>query len=166
MQKETPEQENHTLLLLRFGVSLDAGQSVCWPAFNKLLGTSKRTTTKSRFMALDMRRSIDDILAPRDSPQQQKVHENFLGLYKSVAEPLPHEHYMVRGSVDKNTQINEDMEFQRSGGEDDENVDVWNPDRPITNDLVACLGGDIGGAKRYLPNNAKCLHCIGLWRHS
>ena len=77
----------------------------------------------------------------------------FLGLYRSAAEPMPHEHYMVKGSVDKNIEIDEDLVFRRSGEAEDDNVDVWNPDRPITGDLAAFLGGEIGVARRYLPNS-------------
>ena len=74
---------------------------------------------------------------------------------------MPHEHYMVKGSVDKNIEIEEDFVFRRSGEgvsrcsaeDEDDNVDVWNPDRPLTSDLVAVLGGEIGVARRFLPNN-------------
>ena len=125
---------------------------MCWPAFNKLLGTSKRSTTNAKSLQLDLRRSIDGLSAPRDGPQAQKVHEFFLGFYRSSAEPMPHEHYMVKGCVDKNIEIDEPLVL-RCSGDEDENVDVWNPDRPITSDLVAFLGEDIGAAKRYMANN-------------
>ena len=53
------------------------GKDVCWKAFNKLLGTSDRTTTRQRKGALDMRREVGGISAPRDAPKSQCCHEFF-----------------------------------------------------------------------------------------
>ena len=52
---------------------------------------------------------------PKDACKEMACHEFFLGLYQSAAEPLPHEKYMVRGSVDKNIEIGENS-FHRSSG--------------------------------------------------
>ena len=65
---------------------------------------------------------------------------------------MPHEHYMIKGSVEKNIEIEEDFVFRSSGAAEDDAVDVWNPDRPLTDDLAAFLGPDIGVARRYLPH--------------
>jgi hypothetical protein len=74
-------------------------------------------------------------------------------LYKSAAEAMPHEHYMIKGSVDKIIEIEEDFVFRRSDVVEDDAVDVWNPDRPLTDDLAALLAADIGVARRFLPNS-------------
>ena len=99
-----------------------------------------------------MRRETGGTSAPRDAPKAQLCHEFFLGLYRSSAEPMPHEHYMIQGSVDKNIEIEEDFVFRRSEVPDDDATDVWNPDRPLTDDLAAFLGPDVGVARRYLPH--------------
>ena len=59
---------------------------------------------------------------------------------------------MIQGSVDQNIEIEEDFVFRRSEVPDDDATDVWNPDRPLTDDLAAFLGPDVGVARRYLPN--------------
>ena len=129
------------------------GKDVCWPAYNKLLGCSRRTTARHRDGALDMRREIGGMSVQRDAPQARLVHEFFLGLYRSAAEPMPHEHYMIKGSVDKNIEVEEDFVFRRSDVAEDDVADAWNPDRPLTDDLAAFLGADVGVARRYLPNS-------------
>lgn len=96
---------------------------------------------------------MDGISAQRSAPQTQLAHEFFWGLYRSAAEAMPHEHYMIKGSVDKNIEIEEDFVFRRSDVVEDDAVDVWNPDRPLTDDLAAFLGADIGVARRFLPNS-------------
>ena len=60
---------------------------------------------------------------------------------------------MIKGSVDKNIEIEEDFVFRRSDVVEDDAVDVWNPDRPLIDDLAAFLGADIGVARRFLPNS-------------
>ena len=131
---------------------------MCWPAFNKLLGVSRRSTCKSAHGGIDLRRKVDGAaIKPQGAPQQQKVHEFFLGLYRSAAEPMPHESYMVKGCVDQNIEFEEDpWALARSGAnadsDEDEATDIWNPDRPLTSDLAAFLGGDVGVARRYLSN--------------
>ena len=51
----------------------------------------------------------------------------FWGLYRSAAEAMPHEHYMIKGSVDKNIEIEEDFAFRRSDFAENDAVDVWIP---------------------------------------
>ena len=60
---------------------------------------------------------------------------------------------MIQGSVDQNIEIEEDFVFRRSEVPDDDATDVWNPDRPLTDDLAAFLGPEVGVARRYLPNS-------------
>ena len=36
--------------------------------------------------------------------------------------------------------------------DDDEMVDVWNPDRPVTDIMSAFLGKDVGLPRRWLPH--------------
>ena len=43
--------------------------------------------------------------------------------------------------------------FRRSDVVEGDAVDVWNPDRPLTDDLAAFLGADIGVARQFLPNS-------------
>ena len=100
-----------------------------------------------------MRRKASAMAAPREAPQTQLCHEFFLGLYRSSAEPMPHEHYMIQGCVDKNIEIEEEFVFRRSEVPDYDAADVWNPDRPLTDDLAAFLGPDVGVARRYLPRS-------------
>ena len=76
------------------------GSQVCKLAFTAVLGTNRRAIKKLIEGQLDLR-SVFPNRAQAGEPQAQKVHEFFLGLYRTAAEPLPHEHYMVRGSVDK-----------------------------------------------------------------
>ena len=38
----------------------------------------------------------------------------FWGLHRSAAEAMPHAHYTIKGSVDKNIEIEEDCGFRRS----------------------------------------------------
>ncbi len=134
------------------------GREVCWQAFNKLLGIGRRSTGNATHGRLDLRRQIDGAARrPRATPQLQHMHEFFLGLYRSAAEPLPHENYMVKGRVDNNIAVEEDpWACARAGthadSEEDDAADIWNPDRPLTSDLAAFLGGEVGVARRYLPN--------------
>ena len=85
------------------------------------------------------------------------MHEFFLGLYRSAAEPMPHENYMVKGCVDQNIELEDDPWARAKAAvnddeADDDGADLWNPDRPLTSDLAAFLGGEVGVARRYLPN--------------
>jgi len=91
-----------------------------------------------------------------EARQAQKVHEFFLGLYRTAAEPLPHEHYMVRGSVDNNIEITEKswrFEEVQEFDEDDEHTEIWNPDRSVVDDFAAFLGDEVGLARRFLPHS-------------
>ena len=74
---------------------------------------------------------------------------------------------MIKGSVDKNIEIEEDVVFRRSEVPDDDATDVWNPDRPLTDDLAAFLGPDVGVARRYLPNGTlTALYWLMAAQHS
>ena len=64
---------------------------------------------------IDKRSSIPGAAKVVPSPQAENVHEFFLGLYTSAAKPLPHERYMVKGSVDANIKFDE--QFRCSGEE-------------------------------------------------
>ena len=68
------------------------GHQVCLDAFCKVLGSHKSTI-------YDMARGIpcQRILRPRESVQTHRVHQFFLELYMSAAEPMPHESYMIKG---------------------------------------------------------------------
>jgi len=58
---------------------------------------------------------------------------------------------MIKGSMDKNIEIEEDFVFRRSDVVEDDAVDIWNPDRPLTDDLAARLAADIGVAYGFCP---------------
>ena len=87
------------------------GVRICQAAFAAVLGTSKRPLSKCAKGRVDLRAEIAPTM--REAPQARKVHEFFLGLYRTAAEPLPHEHYMVRGNVDRNIDITENLGSSR-----------------------------------------------------
>ena len=131
------------------------GSQVCKLAFTAVLGTNRRAIKKLIEGQLDLR-SVLPNRAQAGEPQAQKVHEFFLGLYRTAAEPLPHEHYMVRGSVDKNIDITENnWRFEKvpEFDEADEHTEIWNPDRSMVEDFAAFLGGEVGLARRFLPHS-------------
>ena len=107
---------------------------------------------------IDKRSSIPGAAKVVPSPQAEKVHEFFLGMYTSAAEPLPHERYMVKGSVDANIKFDEEFrcsgeELSTAGGHDgdsDDETEVWNPDASMVPSFASFLGGDVGVQKRYL----------------
>ena len=71
-------------------------------------------------------------------------------MYKSAAEPLPHEKYMVRTSIDRNIEFDEaafktgsGVSGVQDGGDSDDEVEVWNPDASVIPSFASFLGCDI-----------------------
>ena len=66
------------------------------------------------------------------------------------------------GTVDGNIEIDEnpwasrECTEQPDAGEDDDDemVDAWNPDRPVTDIMSAFLGKDVGLPRRWLPHTS------------
>ena len=63
-------------------------------------------------------------------------------------------------TVDGNIKIDENpwaskectKQLFRGEGDDDEMVDVWNPDRPVTDIMSTFIGKDVGLPRRWLPH--------------
>ena len=66
------------------------------------------------------------------------------------------------GTVDGSIEMDENPWASREcaerpdagGDDDDEMVDVWNPDRPVTDTISAFLGKDVGLPRRWLPHTS------------
>ena len=138
-----------------------SGAPSCRPAVEKVLGIHPRFLSEAARGKLDGREAIPGAPAVRRAPQSEKVHEFLLGLYKSAAEPLPHEKYMVRGSVDNNIQVDE--EFRKGSGVpgsdessgvpgSDDEAEIWNPDASVVPSFASFLGQDVGVQRRYLTH--------------
>ena len=133
-----------------------SGVPICRKGLEKLLSIHPRYLTEAFRGKLDGRLAIPGVKTPRAAPQTERVHEFFLGLYKSAAEPLPHEKYMVRSSIDRNIEFDEavfkkttgsGVDGVQDGGESDDEVEVWNPDASVIPSFASFLGGDIGVQK-------------------
>ena len=137
-----------------------SGVPVCRKGLEKLLGIHPRYLTEAFRGKLDGRLAIPGAQKPKAAPQTERVHEFFLGLYKSAAEPLPHEKYMVRTSIDRNIEFDEaafktgsGVSGVQDGGDSDDEVEVWNPDASVIPSFASFLGRDIGVQKRYLTHS-------------
>ena len=125
----------------------------------KLIGTNSRTISRASCQQIDLRRSIPGVKLAKEACKDMACHEFFLGIYQSAAEPLPHEKYMVRGSVDKNIEVSE-VSFHRGprvleseqmdDDDSDDDGDTWNPDKSIVSRFASFLGPDHGVQRRYL----------------
>ena len=113
-------------------------QFAVW-GLEKLLSIHPRYLTEAFRGKLDCRLAIPGVKTPRAAPQTEPVHEFFFGLYKSASEPLPHEKYMVRTSIDRNIEFDEaafkttgsGVSGVQDGGDSDDEVEVWNPDASV-----------------------------------
>ena len=139
-----------------------SGVPICRKGLEKLLSIHPRYLTEAFRGKLDGRLAIPGVKTPRAAPQTERVHEFLLGLYKSAAEPLPHEKYMVRSSIDRNIEFDEavfkkttgsGVDGVQDGGESDDEVEVWNPDASVIPSFASFLGGDIGVQKIYLTHS-------------
>ena len=56
--------------------------------------------------------------------------------------------------MDENPWASRECTERPDAGEDDDDemVDVWNPDRPVTDTISAFLGKDVGLPRRWLPH--------------
>lgn len=134
------------------------GRPVCRGGLLRALGVSDRFWCSASRGGIDLRRAIPGAAIVREAPQAERVHEFFLGLYKSAAEPLPHEQHIVKGSVDENIALDERI---RSSGvpedadaESDDPNEEWDPDASVVPSFAAFLGGTVGVQKRYLTHNS------------
>ena len=143
------------------------GHEVCRHAFLNILRMTDRTMVKLTHGVPSVRGS-----AVRDSPKTKLINQFFLELYMSAAEPMPHEHYMVHGSVDGNIECDDNPWAARgdsladqpcdSDGVDDL-TEAWHPDRSVPDVIGAFLGADVGLPRRYLPHS--CLsHLYWVFR--
>ena len=66
-------------------VARGSGKDVRWPAFKKLLGTSRRTTAQHRDGALDVRRAVDGMSTQPEAPRAMLQRRTL----RAEAQPQP-----------------------------------------------------------------------------
>ena len=138
------------------------GQDVCRRGFLAAMGISpQKLCAASKGISGTVRRKP----APKEARQAELVHQFFLELYMSAAEPLPHEAYMVGTGVDDSVLADDDPWNSKVGRQssDEEVVEDWCPDRGAPAVIQDFLGKDIGVSRRYLPH-AHLSHLFWLFR--
>ncbi len=133
-----------------------SGVEVCRTALYTLMGMANNTMSRHCRGIPDGRKFV-----PKGSTQAMRVHQFLLELHMSAAEPMPHEHYMVKGGVDGNIECDENPWEHRTADPDDYSAgavesdgdtmtEAWNPDRSVPSTITAFLGKDVGVPRRWL----------------